>query len=125
MAVETMNKIPRCLALYLLFALAVLAFAGCASLSKDATARDKYADAERAFQVAVDASSAAFRTGKLKGPTLELVKAALIEADAALAQMNARVKSGNTIEADYWLGRVEAAVRTAQGYLVNIEPERN
>lgn len=92
-------------------------FAGCQSWSKDATARDKYADAERTFQTTVDAAMYGVKSGKLKGETLALVKAALIEANAALAEMHARVRTGDPVEADYWLERVNAAVNAAARYL--------
>lgn len=95
----------------------VYALAGCQSMRADATARDKYADAERVFQATADAAIYGVKSGKLKGETLALVKAALIEANAALAEMHARVRTGDPVEADYWLERVNAAVNAAVRYL--------
>jgi len=114
---KTRTQIINCLAVYAVFAAMLLALNGCQAFKQDATARDKYADAERSYQVAVDTAATAYRSGKLKGETLIVVKAALIEANGALIEMNARLKAGDTIEADYWIGRVMSAVNAALQYL--------
>lgn len=111
------TKLLNILAVYAVFAAMVLALTSCQSMKHDATPRDKYADAERSFQVAVDAATVAFRTGRLTGDRLALVKAALIEANGALAEMNLRLKTSDQIEADYWVGRVTSAVNAAMQYL--------
>lgn len=116
------TKIFNCIAIYAVFAAMVLALNGCQSWKKDATARDRYADAERSFQVAADSALAAYKSGKLKNEQLALVKAALVEANAALIEMNARLKTNDRIEADYWVGRVMSAVNAAMQYLNSTPP---
>ena len=100
--------------LYLLLALALT---GCQSMREGATARDKYADAERSLIVAIDTATAAFQAGQLKGEPLRIVKDALTQAAAALDMMNVKVKAGDTVGADYWLSRLQAALNLAQSYI--------
>jgi len=112
------HKLFNIIAVYAVFAAMLLALNGCQAFKKDATARDKYADAERSFIVVIDTAKAAYQAGHLKGDTLEVVKAALIQAGSALDEMNRHVKAGNTVQADYWLARVRAAVNIAQTILI-------
>lgn len=115
---DARSQVLRCLAVYAVFAAMLLALNGCQSWQQGATDRDRYADAERAFSVAVDAATAAFTSGKLKGESLVLTKAALVEANAALIEMNRLLKLGQSIDADYWLGRAISAINAANGYML-------
>jgi len=99
------------IALSLAFAFLVLALSGCAIFDQKATASDKYADAERAFQIALDTTKAAVVSKKITDvESLTLIKAALIEANAMLIDMRQNLARGDTPNADYFLARVEAAL---------------
>lgn len=103
----------------ILIAFLAVLLVGCALVNPKAKPVDRYADAERAFQVAVDTATAAYQAGKLDPAAVILIRSTLVEANGALIQMRARLREGNQPEAAYWLDRVEAALRVAQSYLLN------
>ena len=95
----------------------LLALGGCQSWKKDATNRDRYADAERTVETVTQAASLAFQNGKLKGEQLRLTKEAINEANLMLKAMNQSLKASDALNAEFWFGRLQSAITRARLYM--------